>query len=360
MPDSNMRTEHFIKIWAVIAFGLLVATWLIAWRNTVTEPGARELFHRSITQGADVPMRAELTMTWRRHGITYTAQAHVIQGGQGRYRTEYLLPREARGRVVTSDGQTEWQYEPHGDLLATTTLMPESEQNERNTEDLITQNYRIVLVSDAEITAGRRTYLLELLPRQEGKSSQKRWIDQKTFKTLRIETHYPDGILARMVAYTSSVLPARVTPADFMPPHVAGLRQVTSLPTSNILPNSGRTPSVRGLGLPDRGALGFRLTQVASSAVARAQTAHLLYSDGIESISVFVQNGGTPVPGTAPGWHTVLIQNRTAFENLDGHLDAVVWTQANYRFTAVSHLGPKALQQFVGSLMSGDAREWGR
>ncbi len=358
-----MRTRAYGEGWPAMKrvgfFGLpivLLAVLLFAWRGAryVQEHDPRAILHRSIIEGADVPMRAELTMTWRRHGIAHITQAHVVQGAKGRSRTEYLLPLEARGRLVYSDGHTQWQYEPRRSLLATTTLLPEDERNERDTEDLVSQNYKIVLVSDDERVAGRRAYLLELLPRQEGKSSQKRWIDRETFKTLRIETHYPDGILARMVAYTSVTLPATVTPADFAPPSLPGMQRVASPPTSNDYPLRNPASSARSLGLSMNGALGFRLTQVASSSVESAQTAHLLYSDGIESISVFVQNGGPPVFAHAPGWHAITIRNRTAYENLDGHLDAIVWTQGRYRYTAVSHLGPIALQQFVGSQMLGN------
>ena len=355
-PDGvnpNMNLRHF-----VLSI-LLAAVALAVWRGAgyVQARGPRLLFHKSVTLGAEVPMRADLTMTARRHGITYTTQAHVVHGSKGQYRMEYTQPAEAKGRMVYSDGQTQWQVEPRRRLLAATNLVPESEQNERDTEDLVARNYKIVLVSEDETAAGRPAYLLELLPRQEGKSSQKRWIDRQTFKTLRIETHYPDGILARMIAYTSVVLPAQVTAADFVPPVSPSLRRVTTPASSNILPMHNQAAPVRSLGLRTEAALGFHLTQVASSSVEAAQTAHLLYSDGIESVSVFVQNGGAPVLAHAPGWHVITIAGHSAFENLDGHLDAVVWTQGSYRYTAVSHLGPKALQQFVGSQIKGNGEQ---
>ncbi len=331
---------------------------VVLWR----ERQPRALFHRSITQGADVPMRAEMKLTWRRHGITHTSRAHAVLGAGGRYRMEYLEPAEAKGRVVYSDGQTQWQCEPRHNLLTTTNLIPESTQNERDTEDLIAQNYKIVLVSDDEKVAGRTAYLLELLPRQEDKSSQKRWIDRQTFRTLRVETHYPDGILARMVAYTDLTLPAKVAPSDFVPPPTPGLVRMTTPVSSTILPlpvsndSNGSRPALNGslrtLGLHPTGTAGFQLTQVASSAVKQAQTAHLLYTDGIETISIFVQNGQMPALANAPGWHEIQIGTRKAFENLDGHLDAIVWTQNGYRYTAVSHLGPRALQQFVNGQMA--------
>jgi hypothetical protein len=154
-----------------------------------------------------------------------------------------------------------------------------------------------------------------------------------------------------MVAHTSVTLPAKVTATDFAPPQTAGLRRVTSPATSSIFPVRNERSSVLTLELRPDGALGFRLMQVASSTVDHAQTAHLLYSDGIETVSVFVQSGGTSVLANSPGWHTTTILNRTAFENLDGHLNTIAWTQGGYRYSAVSHLGPTALQQFVGNPM---------
>ena len=343
-----------MKIWPYILTVALLAGVVAVWRGAVVmrQRSPRGIFHASITRGADVPMRAELTMTWRKHGQTFTTRAHVVQGAKGRYRMEYTFPADTSGRIVYSDGNTQWQVEPNRNLLAATDLIPESEQNERDTEDLLAQNYRIALVSDEEKIEGRCAYLLELLPRQEGKSSQKRWIDRETFKTLRVETHYPDGILARMIAYSVVALPAQVAPSDFAPPANLKLRRVTASGTSQTFATRNTEVAAQGLGLRAEGALGFRLTQIASSSVESAKTAHLLYSDGIESVSVFVQNGGAPALTNAPGWHSVTINGKPAFENLDGHLDAIVWTQGKYRYTAVSHLGPKALQTFVSSQMA--------
>lgn len=163
-----------MKIWPFILGVVLVVGVLAVWRGAIVarQHSPRGIFHASITQGADVPMRADLTMTWRRHGQTFETRAHVTQGAQGRYRMEYTFPADTRGKIVYSDGSTQWQVEPGRNLLATTDLIPESEQNERDTEDLLTQNYRIALVSDEEKIEGRRAYLLELLPRQEGKAAR--------------------------------------------------------------------------------------------------------------------------------------------------------------------------------------------
>jgi len=338
---------------SLFAIALVLGGMFAGWRGAITlrANDPRAIWRQSITVGADVPMRAELTMTRRRHGQTLTTRAHILQGPEGRYRMEYLLPADAKGRIVYSDGHTTWQYEPGRRLLAKTPLIPENEQNERQTEDLIERNYRLVLVSDQETAAGRPVYLLELLPRQADKSTQRRWIDRQTYKTLRVETHYPDGILARMVAYENVTLPAQVAATEFQPSPTGTLSFVNTGATSNIIPVHDLAACASGLGLKAEGALGFQLAQVASSSLETAPTAHLLYTDGIESVSVFVQNGGPPAQGDQRSWHRVNIEGQTAFENLDGHLDAVVWVRNGHRYTAVSHLGPRALQVFVGDQM---------
>lgn len=158
-----------MKLWPALTisiFGLLVLTAFSLWRSSVMtlEQKPRLIFHKSITYGADTPMRAELTMTWR-HGVTHTTQAHALLGFRGSYRMEYLAPIEAKGRIVYSDGRTLWQCEPRRNLLATTNLIPETAQNERDTEDLIAQNYSIVLVSEEETIARRPVFLIEQIGR---------------------------------------------------------------------------------------------------------------------------------------------------------------------------------------------------
>ena len=124
-------------------------------------------------------MRAEMLMTQRRHGKTITTQAHIVQGPMGKYRMEYLLPVEAKGRIVFSDGRSNWQVEPGGNTLAKTNMVVMSEQRDRELERLIESNYSITLVSEKAEPAGRPAYLLDLTPRLAGKSSQRRWIDQR-------------------------------------------------------------------------------------------------------------------------------------------------------------------------------------
>ncbi|HLK61166.1 MAG TPA: sigma-E factor regulatory protein RseB domain-containing protein [Chthonomonadaceae bacterium] len=342
------RYKRFLLL-LLLPFGLLAALGLGYRQQPEAQGDALAIWHKSLTQGADAPMRAEMTMTQRQHGRTLTTQAHVVQGARGRFRMEYILPVEARGRIVFSDGQTNWQYEPLQNLLAKTTLVPMSEQRDREVEALIESNYRMALVSGRESIAGRSTYVMDLLPHHAGKSSQRRWIDKQTYKTLRVETHYTDGILARMVTYDQVTLPAVVAEADFLPMQAKNM-QVVSTPASSVNILTRAIPEqFASLELKPEAALGFQLIQVSSSEIDRLPATQLLYSDGIETVSIFVQQGDQAVLTVPANWKKLAIRNISVFENIDGHLDALTWIRNGRRYTAVSHLTPSALQSFVTS-----------
>jgi outer membrane lipoprotein-sorting protein len=307
------------------------------------------VWRKSIIIGEDTPMRADMLMTQRRHGKTITTKARIIQGPHGKYRMQYQLPKEANGRIVFSDGRANWQFEPGKNMLAKTTLAPMWEQRDRDLERLIEGNYEITLVSDKAAAAGRQAFLVNLAPRQSGKSSQKRWIDRKTGKTLRIETHYTDGILARMVSYTNVELPASVSDADFLPGKVSSVQTVSAKDDSFYLATHTIPSMYSSLLLKPTAALGFELIEISSGEIDDAQATQFLYSDGIESVSVFVQKGPAAISSIPPNWTKVAIGNETAYQNLDGHLDALTWIKGGYRFTAVSHLVPDALAKFAES-----------
>jgi outer membrane lipoprotein-sorting protein len=308
-----------------------------------------EIWRKSLSTGEDIPMRAEMLMTQRRHGKTITTHAHIIQGAKGRYRMEYVLPAEARGRVVFSDGKSNWQYEPKQNILARTNMVAMSEQRDREAEQLIESNYNISLVSDKASAADRQAYMLDLIPVHAGKSRQRRWIDRKTYKTLRIETHYTDGILARLVSYTQVLLPATVLDSDFTPTGGPTVRRVSAGGSSFYLATHSIPSSFSGLMLKPLAALGFQLIEISSSEIDNKPATQLLYSDGIETVSVFAQSGAAAVSSLPANWARIDIGSETAFQNIDGHLDALTWNHAGYRYTAVSHLTPASLKSFVES-----------
>ncbi|HLJ55494.1 MAG TPA: hypothetical protein VKT77_10685 [Chthonomonadaceae bacterium] len=336
--------------WLFLLGGVVCLSALGSKLKGTSPESALAIWRKSLISDTETPMRAEITMTQRRHGQTFTTKAHMVRGAHGRYRMEYVLPAEARGRIVFSDGQTNWQYEPTQNVIARTEL-PVLPDADRALEGLIEANYRIVLVSSHEAAADRPVYLVDLLPRHAGKSSQRRWIDRQSYKTLRLETRYTDGILARSMTYDQIALPAVVTDADFQPMRAKSVRMV-SAPTS--APDRRRNDFSRtaaSLDLKPQLALGFKLIEISSSTVSDAPASQLLYCDGIETVSIFVQGGRSDIAATPSNWQRLAIRGVPVFQNIDGHLNTLVWVRNGRRYTAVSHLVPQALQAVVTGQM---------
>ena len=91
-----VRSMSKLSLSAALLASLLA---LAAWKYYPQAAGngdGRAIWRKSLHQGTETTMRAEMTMTRRKHGVTYTTLAHIVQGSQGRYRMEYLLPIEAR------------------------------------------------------------------------------------------------------------------------------------------------------------------------------------------------------------------------------------------------------------------------
>lgn len=314
--------------------------------QTAQERSAKEIWRKSLQQGASVPMRARIAVTLWKEGKTTATMARVVQGGKGRYCMTYEAPPEARGRIVCGDGSANWQYEPKRNLVIKTPLNIQPQESEA--ASLIEQNYRFTLVSRQDNAAGRPAYLLELAPVHTGKGKQRRWIDKQNFKTLRIETSYADGSLARIITYQQATFPAQIPDTELLPKFQKTARVVTRPGVSDHTPAARFAERSRALGLKAQGALGFQLKQATTSKVNKIPIAQLLYTDGIETISVFVRNGGT-VPQTAAliKWQRLTLGRTTAYHQRHDHTDALVWTHAGHQYTAVSHLEPKALQAFV-------------
>lgn len=328
----------------LVMFSLLTATATIVLRSAAQERDARVVWQKSVQQANKVPMRARMSVTLWKRDKTVATLAQVTQGPNGVYVMRYEAPAEARGRIVYADGTTQWQIEPKRNLVTKMPLAPHREDTEANA--LLERNYRFRLASTQEHAAGRSTYLLELVPIHAGKGRQRRWIDRQNFKTLRIETYYADGTLARVVSYQQVSFPASIAASEFRPQINKNAHVVSRPGASSTTPADQLVQQAQTLGLKADSNTGFHLTQVAARTVGKSSVTQMLYTDGIETVSVFVREGGALRP-SAKDWSRVSLKGVAAYHQRREHTDALVWARGGRHYTAVSHLEPEALQAFA-------------
>lgn len=141
---------------------------------------------------------------------------------------------------------------------------------------------------------GREASLLVLEPRDGYRYGHRIWIDSRTAMPLKAELRDERGTVLEEISFTELRLLTDIPDADFRPAvPTAGLRWYRSASVP-VVAARGAAPSWTAGRLPP----GFRLTQSARQNLPGVDgpVDHLVFSDGIASVSVFIgaRDGATP------------------------------------------------------------------
>lgn len=310
---------------------------------SATNDPATIAWERSVRAGYVVPFRGRAVVSrWEDTGGApeQRTEINVIADGAGRYRNTYLQPEATAGRIVLSDGETNYQYEPdRNTILQRKEVAPDTEEI-RSPPHLLPQ-----FVPDSAVLLGRPTRLLVTTAQGEnGKEYlwEKRWIDTATDRSLKTETYSSSGRLIRRFQLTSVSFPASVSRDEFLPDFPVTARTIAATTPKSQHP----VAEADRLGLPQE-AYGFRLQSVARPLATRPgsseRVTHLIYSDGARAISLFVAD----VTGASPSDSRPLIEDWDLVhltpgiigysrQSRDQAYSIVVWTQNGFCYTAVS------------------------
>lgn len=332
----------------LMASALVLLVPVRAQQNKAT---AESVWKTSRAQGNRVPLRATLEITLQDEQGKRKTRSRIVRDGKGRTRNEYLEPSGAKGRIMILDGMTHYQYEPSRRLLIKSAFDPTTPEASRAAEQIVPQDYQLLLLPKMQTVAGRACWVLELTPHHGGKGDQTRWIDAKTGATLQIETRYSDGSLASLVRYSDVEFPAQVPASAFAPPNAASVKTL-----SKPVPESERSPEgmarlAQSLGLQASAPLGFRLRQVVTQTQGKSHARQFLYSDGLFFLSVFVQDGFAENPAARPPWKSVPLGKTVVHELKRPHSNVIVWMKQGRRYSVMSRVSPQALREFIRPML---------
>lgn len=146
---------------------------------------------------------------------------------------------------------------------------------------------------------GRAAHLVTLAPRDGYRYGYRIWIDERTSMPLKTELRDPSGAVLEEVSFSELQLYADIPDSAFEPAvSTANLRWYRSAPVAVAARARPAPPVWVASSLPP----GFRLTQSTRQNLPGADgpVEHLVFSDGIASVSVFI---GAPkaVPPKAAG-----------------------------------------------------------
>jgi len=194
---------------------------------------------------------------------------------------------------------------------------------------------------------GRDTRVITVTPHDEFRYGYRLWIDESTAMPLKTQLCDEHGNVIEQVVFAHITLPERIPDSDFLPGiSTHGFRWLRHepKPATAAVPNSVSGPVAgpenagtwEALRLPP----GFRMTTRTSQPMpgSAGPVTHLVFSDGIASVSVFVESSA--VPEGASGEALSRVGSSSAYSTVvEGH-----------QVTAVGEVPPETVRYIASSV----------
>jgi sigma-E factor negative regulatory protein RseB len=172
---------------------------------------------------------------------------------------------------------------------------------------------------------GRRARLVSLMPRDGFRYGYRVWIDDRTYMPLKTELCDERGRVLERMTFTNLKLLREIPDSAFEPSvDATGFKQARHEPHAEhdgVLASNAQAAGWVARQLPP----GFKLTQRGSQAFpgSGGPVSHLVFSDGIASVSVFI--GGRGAPAALPPTSEAQVGAASAFaKDVEGHPVTVV------------------------------------
>jgi negative regulator of sigma E activity len=267
-------------------------------------------------------------------------------------RRTFLAPRDLYGRFVISRGAMSWDVNPRLKQVVIT-------ENKASVDPvavvddiaLLDSNYRAVRTA-ADDVADRHADVVDLVSRYTGIRAMRVWLDVDTHVVLAKEAYHSDGSLAWRtrfddIRYTDAI-PQQVfseaTPAGFQTVRGRTYDQPQALPST--VPDPGFRP-VTPKYLPE----GFSLVGAGISVDKGIKNLHLIYSDGIRTLSLFQNATGSATDFSGMQAHATAFEGHDARYMHDGPTTLLAWREHKLTFALVGDLDLKELTQIATSII---------
>jgi sigma-E factor negative regulatory protein RseB len=318
-----MRRAHPV---AAQSWLLLV---LVAGHATAQE--ARDWLERMTRAVEDLNYRGTFV-----HVLDGTAETlHIVHRNADGQSGERILSMDGAGREIVRQGDLVQgifpdrrivSFETRSDVSALVSALP------GNTTEL-DPHYEIQLRGVARV-AERAVQLLEIKPRDEFRYGYMLWLDQETAMPLQSQLIDEQGTVVEQILFTEIEIPADV-PAAALEATIdttgfTTLRAPESAPLAAEIP--WRAKTVPG---------GFKLSAATQSPMAGSDTPveHLVYSDGLATVSVFIEDPKTQAE-VGEGFFTV------------GSTNAYSLTLSGRKVTAMGEVPRQTVRTIASSLVA--------
>jgi sigma-E factor negative regulatory protein RseB len=190
----------------------------------------------------------------------------------------------------------------------------------------VNEYYRIELLPATRVL-GRPAQVIAVNPKDAYRFGYRLWLDERTAMPLKTQLCDASGQVIEQILFARLDMPDSIPDSALIPAvRTEGMRWVRQGPSHNL--DQPTLSAFRSKELPP----GFRLTDAGAQTInAGVPAAHLVYSDGLATVSVFVEEppaqasavakqGAAPVPPPAPMQGLARVGSGFAFSTvIQGH-----------------------------------------
>ena len=267
-------------------------------------------------------------------------------------RRTYLTPRVLYGQFVISRGAMSWDVDPVRKRVVVS-------ENKAAVDPvavvddiaMVDGNYRAVRTG-SEVIADRKVDVVDLVSRYTGERAMRLWIDQQTHVVLGKDAYHSDGSLAWRtrfddIRYTEDIPAAifsSIVPSGYETVKGRSYQRPQTLP--GAIPDAGFKPFTPRY-LPD----GFALIGADVSQIKGVRNLHLIYSDGIRTLSLFQNATDRAIDFAGMKAQHTRFEDHDAQYVHDGPTTLLAWREHGLAFTLVGDLELKELTQIATSII---------
>lgn len=190
------------SLWrAASLLGALVTTLPV----TAHADQALTILRRVIYADQKVAYAGRVEINVYRGGRLVTQQVQrITRVNRSRERIEVLAPAAQAGRVIVSDGHSQWEYSPRRNSVVERSLPSPAEvlHNKLDALKAVQSTLHPAYLGIATV-AGRRCHVVTVSPPYGRRVRKKMWVDTEHFVELRWERYSPDGERTTSWALTS-------------------------------------------------------------------------------------------------------------------------------------------------------------
>jgi outer membrane lipoprotein-sorting protein len=265
----------------------------------------------------------------------------------------YLAPESLYGDYIISNGDTSYDVDPHTHRIVVTKDDAIDDQiAEDDNFGLLMHNYRAVLAPDDNV-AGRRTNSVLLVNKYTGETVMRIGVDAETKVVVQKDRYSPSGAVSHQTRFEQIRFTGSIPQQLFAVP-TTGFTRVAG--ASHGIPSNDLQAVVRAAGFHALGPKylpeGFLPVAGDVSDIKGVRTLHLLYSDGLRTVSLFENARGAAVDLKTYTVHDAKVRSFPAQYVQEGATTLLTWAQGDLHFALVGEISRNELVQIASSVSS--------